>query len=123
MKPRIQVSKKSERKTMNNKFDELAKGLAQSVTRRQMFGKLGGVIVGTFAVWLGLDRVSGASGKTKGVCAAQLDLACGGCYYYTGVCVDPTTCQVGYSSACQGKANNVSIACGGSFLGNKGCSF
>jgi hypothetical protein len=108
---------------MNNKFDELAKGLAQSVTRRQAFKKLGGVLVGTFAGWLGLDRVSGASGKTKGVCAAQISLALApGDYIYNGICVDPTTCQVGYSPACQGTTDKVSMACGG-FLGNKGCSF
>lgn len=32
---------KSERKTMNNQFDELTKGLAQSVTRRAALKKFG----------------------------------------------------------------------------------
>ena len=109
---------------MNNKFDELAKGLAQSVTRREMFRKLGGVIVGTFTVWLGLDRVSAASGNTiKGVCQVQPNLACGDCWYYSGICIDPTTCQAGYSSQCGGKANKVSMACGQVWVGSKGCSF
>jgi hypothetical protein len=37
--------KQNERKSMNNKFDELAKGLAQSVTRQQALTKFGALIL------------------------------------------------------------------------------
>jgi hypothetical protein len=48
------TNNKSERKVMNNKFDELAKGLAQSVTRRQALKRLGVGLAGMALACFGL---------------------------------------------------------------------
>src|SRR5690348_8321358 len=40
-KPLFKQNRKKRKEVMNNKFDELTKRLAQSVTRRQEFKKLG----------------------------------------------------------------------------------
>jgi hypothetical protein len=42
-----------QRKNMNNKFDELAKGLAQSTTRRQALKKFGVGLAGIALACLG----------------------------------------------------------------------
>jgi len=112
---------------MNNQFDELAKGLAQSVTRREMVRKLGGAMVGTFAACLGLGKVSAASGqKRRGVCTTTWGFP-GVPPTYTGICIDPTTCTSGFSHDCpsghrpeQGQILN---ACGAPPVGNKTCYF
>ena len=49
---------------MNNKFDELAKGLAQSVTRRQAFKKFGVGVAGIALACCGLASKAGAGTKT-----------------------------------------------------------
>ena len=41
---------------MNNKFDELAKGMAQSVTRRGALKKFGVGLAGIALAWLGLEN-------------------------------------------------------------------
>ena len=109
---------------MNNKFDELAKGLAQSVTRREAFRRFGLGLVGALAASLGLGQASGAQPR-RGKCAAQLFLGPGvRDAFYTGFCIDPNTCQGGPSSNCPSgaaTANTYSV-CGG-FVGSKGCSF
>lgn len=46
--------KQNERKVMNNKFDELAKGMAQSVTRRQALKKFGVGLAGMALACFGL---------------------------------------------------------------------
>jgi hypothetical protein len=48
------TKKQNEGKVMNNKFDELAKGLAQSVTRRQSLKKFGFGLVGMALACFGL---------------------------------------------------------------------
>jgi hypothetical protein len=70
---------------MNNKFDELAKGLAQSVTRRQALTRFGvglaGMVLGSF----GLQNEAKAAGppiKLRGQC--QLDSSGN----YTGGCLN-----------------------------------
>ena len=73
---------------MNNKFDELTKSMAQSVTRRGVLKKLGVGLVATVAASLGLGTAV-AAGSRHGY--AALD-SLGG---YVGLCVDPTTCQSG----------------------------
>ncbi len=50
---------------MNNKFDELAKGLAQSVTRRQALKKFGVGLAGMALACFGLANKANA---TKGGC-------------------------------------------------------
>ena len=47
---------------MNNKFDELAKGLAQSVTRRQALKKLGVGLAGMALACFGLANRAEAGG-------------------------------------------------------------
>ena len=109
---------------MRNQFDDLAKGLAQSVTRREMVRKLGGAMVGTFAAWLGLGRVSAGPGqKRHGVCMGDYGFP----GFYTGNCIDPTTCTWGFSSDCpsgrrieQGQILNT---CGAPPVGNRTCYF
>jgi hypothetical protein len=93
MKPQIQVRKKNERKTVNNKFDELAKGLAQSVTRRQAFKKFGVSLAGMALACFGLVNKAEAgdggcfkqclhdclrNGGTLGNCQGYCWLQCSG---------------------------------------------
>ena len=49
---------------MGNKFDELAKGLAQSVTRRQALKKFGVGLAGMALACFGLARKAQAGPKT-----------------------------------------------------------
>jgi hypothetical protein len=49
---------------MNNKFDELAKGLAQSATRRQALKKLGVGLAGLALASFGLANKAKAGTKT-----------------------------------------------------------
>jgi hypothetical protein len=48
---------------MNNKFDELAKGLAQSTTRRQALKKFGAGLAGMALACFGLANRAEASGN------------------------------------------------------------
>jgi hypothetical protein len=110
---------------MNNKFDELAKGLAQSVTRRQALRKFGLGMVGVFAAWVGL-RGASARPASKGKCVAQPDL--NGGFYYTGACFSQDTCQVVSSPDCPlgYKVHNVTPSGCSTWVGqvgNKNCSF
>ena len=62
---------KNERKTMNNQFDELAKGLAQSVTRRAALIKFGVGLMGFALATLGLANKADAApypSKKSGKC-------------------------------------------------------
>jgi len=47
---------------MNNKFDELAKGLARSVTRRQALKRFGAGLAGMALACLGLANMAQAGG-------------------------------------------------------------
>jgi hypothetical protein len=75
-------AKQNERTSMNNKFDELAKGLAQSVTRRAALKKfcvgLGGMVLACFGV---ADK-SEARGCKPAVANCEHDSQCcsGRCY-------------------------------------------
>jgi hypothetical protein len=51
---------------MNNKFDELAKGLAESVTRRQAFKRFGVGLAGMVLACLGLPN--NAEAGNSGFC-------------------------------------------------------
>jgi len=81
---------------MNNKFDELAKGLAQSVTRRQALKRFGLAVAGMALACVGIRRAP-AQTKKNGLCGVD---ALG--QRYTGYCFDPSTCQSGPSTTCQG---------------------
>jgi hypothetical protein len=54
-------TKQNERKVMNNKFDELAKGLAQSVTRRQALKQFGVGLAGMALACFGLANKTEAT--------------------------------------------------------------
>src|SRR6516162_11500426 len=87
---------------MNNKFDELAKGLAQSVTRREAFKKFGIGLAGMALACFGLPRRAKAQTTQKGKCVVNLTLDTGRKrLVYTGLCVDPNTCCVD-PNTCQG---------------------
>jgi hypothetical protein len=74
---------------MNNKFDELAKGLAQSTTRRQALKKFGVAAAGALLACFGLvDRAEGGQkcGHLNDPCAPLgccPGLVCGP---FTGIC-------------------------------------
>ena len=89
---------------MNNKFDELTKGLAQSVTRRAALKKFGVGLAAVIAGSLGIKR-AGANPRQHGYCQAD-PFTLDGPVTYTGQCVDPTTCQAVASSRCTGTAKN-----------------
>jgi hypothetical protein len=75
---------------MNTRFDELAKGLAQSVTRRQAFKKFGVGIAGMALACFGLADRAEASG--------------GGCAKYGSACKS-------YADCCSGICLNGKCGC------------
>jgi hypothetical protein len=85
--------------TFQNKFDELAKGLAQSVTRRDAFKKFGVGLAGMVLACFGLANRAGARTKVNGFCEVAWDAY--GNSYYTGFCLDETTCQSGRTQDCR----------------------
>ena len=69
---------------MNDKFDELAKGLAQSVTRRQALKKFGVGLAGVMGATLGLANKTAADpgGRTSGsFCTHDKQCASGVCLF------------------------------------------
>ena len=116
---------------MNHKFDELAKGLAQAVTRRQALRKLGLGMVGVFASWASLRGVSAAPGASKGKCLAfPTGIGTGKVdWHYTGGCINPATCQVVSSPDCpagygaSSVTSNPCLASTSLVVGNKSCLF
>ena len=109
---------------MSNKFDELAKGLAQSVTRRQALKRFGVGLGGMALACFGLARPSVAQGTHNGRC--QVNLTYPGTLVYTGHCVDPNSCLGGPSSDCPAgeTAHKGSWACGNLIaVSNRPCTF
>ena len=80
---------------MNDQFDELAKGLAQSVTRRGALKKFGVGLAGIPLATLGLENKADAAkaGKPPGSkCRNNKECASGICWYnpeapYPGICL------------------------------------
>ena len=83
---------------MNDKFDELAKGLAQSVTRRQALKKFGLSLVGAAVACLGLANRANAQCIPSGLPCASGKGCC------SGVCVKAGTRKpgqgTGFSHVC-----------------------
>ena len=78
---------------MNDKFDELAKGLAQSVTRRGALKKFGAGLAGIALVFLGLtNKASAGHGGGGGGSGGK---ACNHCAYPYGCENLPTDQQAG----------------------------
>src|SRR5437660_9057088 len=77
--------KTNERKNMNNKFDELTKGLAQSVTRRAALKKFGVGLAGMALACFGL--VNAVEAQTSVVCDRAGGATCvygKGCAQFSG---------------------------------------
>ena len=76
---------------MNDQFDELAKGLAQSVTRRGALKKFGVGVAGIALAALGLANSAHAERGGSGACKKAKRM-CGGCVVPYGCttqqCVD-----------------------------------
>lgn len=116
---------------MSNTFDELAKGLAQSVTRRQAFKKFGVGVAGIMLASLGFGNKA-AGNQTKptgtGFCEAA-SFGYNGGYSLTGFCLDPNSCiSVGNLTDCPrgkqvGKGSLDLSPCGSDvYLSNISCS-
>jgi hypothetical protein len=70
---------------MNNKFDELAKGLAQSVTRRQAFKKFGAGLAGMVLACFGMANAANARCIPSGLpCSSGKDCCSGVCVKVPG---------------------------------------
>ena len=115
---------------MNNKFDELTKSMAQSVTRRGALKKFGVGLAGIALACFGLPRRAKAQTTQRGKCVINPTLYPPGkkIYVYTGVCIDPNTCQGGVSPDCPANtiasAQHGAFACSANFfLSNTHCSF
>jgi hypothetical protein len=108
---------------MNNKFDELTKQMAQSVTRRRALKKFGLGLAGMALACFGLANKAQA-GKSYGYCqvhdSGSWDHS--GFLTYTGGCVNPATCSGAASADCPPpgtlvKSNKLS-PCGGPLSAN-----
>jgi hypothetical protein len=77
---------------MNHKFDELAKGLAQSVTRREAFKRFGVGLAGMALACFGL--ANRAEAGNKGACLSEGSV-CGypGGGFYPTPCCPPYRCK------------------------------
>jgi hypothetical protein len=84
----------NERKIMNNKFDELTKGLAQSVTRRAALKKFGVGLAGMALACFGLANKAladkGGCRRAGAKCGTNTHCCSGICYhsnyYGLGIC-------------------------------------
>ena len=70
---------------MNNKFDELTKSLAQSVTRRAALKKFGVGLAGMALACFGLANKAQAAGNYGDPCATNSDC-------HSGICRGPSGC-------------------------------
>ncbi|HTL59072.1 MAG TPA: hypothetical protein VL361_25590 [Candidatus Limnocylindrales bacterium] len=80
---------------MNNKFDELTKSMAQSVTRREALKKFGLGLAGMALAWFGLaNKAEAAKGgcKPRGSRCVNNNQCCSGLCYYDGFLGLPPTC-------------------------------
>ena len=85
---------------MNNRFDELAKGMAQSVTRRAALKKFGVGLAGLALACFGLtpSAKAGKCVKYGGPCSTNADCCSGWC----GWDGSATTCLCTSSRDCRG---------------------
>ena len=85
---------------MINKFDELAKSLAQSVTRRQAFQRLGISLAGVSLTVLGLANRAEARGRHHPTPACWK--GCDRCRYPYGCNAGDTGCFLYCNGCCHG---------------------
>jgi hypothetical protein len=108
---------------MNTRFDELTKGLAQSVTRRAALKQFGVGLAGMALACFGLANKANAA-RLRGYCLASLNTITGP-WVLNGACVDINGCVAGPSADCQsGKIarQGVQPHCAGFITGHK-CSY
>ena len=110
---------------MNNKFDELTKSLAQSVTRRAALKKFGVGLAGMALACFGLADKAGAARPKgpQGYCEVWSSWFSNP--IYTGRCIDPNGCIGGTSADCPPRtlaAPPFKLGCG-SRVSTKPCSF
>jgi len=113
---------------MNNNFDELTKGVAQSVTRRAALKEFGLGLAGMALAAFGLaDKAGAAPVGPQGYCQAHRGV-------YTGMCIDIGSCVGAPSADCRapgtavGNTNKFYFGCGGLLGGypvdlKKKCNF
>jgi hypothetical protein len=78
---------------MNNKFDELAKGMAQSVTRRQALKKFGVSLAGMALACFGLaNRTEAKRCLPNGAECRRHKDCCSG-YCYSGTVIGQSNCS------------------------------
>ena len=117
---------------MNNKFDELTKSLAQSVTRRAALKKFGVGLAGMALACFGVANKARATTIT-GYCAVAETgggfLHGGPKWQLTGYCSGPDprngACQSIFTADCpigNGSGKKGASLCGG-YLSNRACSF
>jgi len=85
---------------MNNKFDELTKQMAQSVTRRQAMRRFGAGIVGAALAMLGIGT-NRAQAYPGALCCTYLCRSPWGTPFYSRTCLKKeTSCPAPTSPAC-----------------------
>jgi hypothetical protein len=126
-------TEKGKSESMNRKFDDLTKNLAQSVTRRQALKKFGIGLAGMALACLGLPNRTGAA-TGGGFCQVT------GAFYttdlwYTGICMNINGCVGAASSDCPANGTfagsgfssknggKFKQACGYLYNSGKKCSF
>src|SRR5207249_3237716 len=94
--------KQTEGKNMNNKFDELTKSMAQSVTRRAALKKFGVGLAGMALACFGLADKARTAQRHQGYCQVRNPslFGHGGSMVYTGMCTDPRLCVSVASADC-----------------------
>ena len=121
---------------MNNKFDELTKSMAQSVTRRGALKKFGLGLAGMALACFGLEnkaRAATYSGYCEAVLSGGSPRGKGGKWFLTGYCigVDPATgdCTAASSAVTGGVCPRDQVGsghdspCGGYWVKSAPCSF
>jgi hypothetical protein len=117
-------------KSMNNKFDELTKQMAQSVTRRAALKKFGIGLAGMALACFGLVNKAGAA-THAGYCGINSNFFN---TYYTGMCMDINECIKAASPDCPAPGTSAGTfnkngpkgyqqACGALYKSGGKCSF
>ena len=94
---------------MSNRFDDIAKSLAQSVTRRAALRKFGLGLAGMALACFGLASKAGDA-PHSGFCVAAANGFDNTKFSLSGYCQDATTCQQMASSQCKGNVKSKNVA-------------
>ena len=117
---------------MNNKFDELTRSLAQSVTRRAALKKFGVGLAGMALACFGLANKARAT-TYQGYCEIEPSNFEGTAWVFTGYCLNVNECHDSGSAACppygtvsfpkKKDLKTILRACGLSYKSDAPCSF